>query len=44
MIKTMKQIVKVQDYNNHKIFMEEFDPDVKSVSILIMIGSERVDQ
>lgn len=44
MIKTMKQIFKVQDYNDHKIFMEEFGPDVKSVSILIMIGSERVDR
>lgn len=44
MIKTMKQIFKVQDYNNHKIFMEEFGPDVKSASILIMIGSERVDR
>ena len=44
MIKTMQQIFKVQDYNNHKIFMEEFGPDAESVSILIMIVSERVDQ
>lgn len=44
MIKTMQQLFKAQDYNNHKIFMEEFDPDAESVSILIMIGSERVDQ
>ncbi len=44
MIKTMQQLFKAQDYNNHKIFMEEFGPDAESVSILIMIISEKVDQ
>lgn len=40
----MQQLFEAQDYNNHKIFVEEFGPNAKSVLILIMIVSDKVDQ
>lgn len=44
MTKFMQQLFEAQDYNNHKIFVEEFGPSAKSVLILIMILSDKVDQ
>lgn len=40
----MQQLFEAQDYDNHKIFVEEFGPNAKSVLIFIMIGSEKVDE